>query len=34
MILKHQYPVCEFDTSKNPMIQPTDFLAKVRHPYL
>ncbi len=26
MILKNQYPICEFDTSKNPMIQPTSFL--------
>lgn len=26
MILKNQYPICEFDTGKNPIIQPTDFL--------
>ena|GEM_PF-2661919 len=28
MILKNKYPICEFDTSKNPIIQPGDFLAK------
>lgn len=28
MILKNKYPVCEFDTGKNPMIQQADFLAE------
>ncbi len=28
MILKNKYPICEFDTSKNPMIHPANFLAK------
>lgn len=28
MILKNKYPICEFDTSKNPIIQPEDFLTK------
>lgn len=28
MILKGNYPICEFDTSKNPIIQPANFLAK------
>lgn len=28
MIIKNQYPVCEYDTSRNPIIKPTDFLAK------
>lgn len=28
MILKNKYPICEFDTSKNPIIHPADFLAK------
>lgn len=28
MILKSQYPICEFYTSKNPIIQPTNFLTK------
>ncbi len=25
---KDKYPVCEFDTSRNPIIKPTDFLEK------
>ncbi len=28
MIWKDKYPICEFDTSKNPIIQPADFLAE------
>ena len=28
MILQNQYPICEFDTSKNPIIHPANFLAK------
>ncbi len=28
MILKNKYPICEFDTKKNPIIQQGDFLAK------
>lgn len=28
MIIKNKYPVCEYDTSRNPIIKPTDFLAK------
>ena len=28
MIIKNQYPVCEYDTSREPIIKPTDFLAK------
>lgn len=28
MIMKNQYPVCEFDTSKKPIIHPADFLKK------
>ena len=28
MILKNKYPICEFDTSKDPLIQPANFLAK------
>ena len=28
MILKNEYPICEFDTGKNPIIQPADFLAE------
>lgn len=28
MRLKNKYPICEFDTSKNPIIQPAKFLAK------
>lgn len=28
MILKNQYPVCEFDTNRDPIIKPTDFLEK------
>lgn len=29
MVLKNKYPVCEFDTGKNSIIQPTNFLAKI-----
>lgn len=25
MIAKNQYPICEFDTNKNPIIRPTSF---------
>lgn len=28
MIIKNSYPVCEFDTSREPLIKPTDFLTK------
>lgn len=28
MIIKNKYPICEYDTSRNPIIKPTDFLAK------
>ena len=28
MILKNKYPICEFDTSKNPIIHPTNFCHK------
>ncbi len=28
MIILNPYPVCEFDTSRNPIIKPTDFLKK------
>lgn len=28
MILKNQYPICDFDTSKNPVIQPGNFFAE------
>lgn len=29
MIMKNQYPICEFDTDKNPIIHPTNFLEKI-----
>ena len=28
MIVKNQYPICEFDTRKTPIIHPTNFLTK------
>ena len=28
MIIKNQYPVCEYDTNRNPIINPADFLTK------
>lgn len=28
MIIKNKYPVCEHDTSRNPIINPADFLTK------
>ena len=28
MILKHKYPICEFDTDRNPIIQAANFLDK------
>lgn len=28
MILKNEYPICEFDTGKNPIIHPANFLVK------
>lgn len=28
MIIRSQYPVCEHDTDRNPIIKPTDFLTK------
>ena len=28
MIIKNKYPICEFDTSRSPIIKPTDFLEK------
>ena len=26
MIITHEYPVCEYDTARDPIIHPTDFL--------
>ncbi len=31
MIIRHEYPVCEYDTGRNPIIKPGDFLAKTLH---
>ena len=31
MIISHDYPVCEYDTSIEPIIEPTDFLKKCLH---
>ena len=28
MISQHPYPICEFDTSREPIIRPSDFLSK------
>lgn len=28
MIIQNPYPVCEFDTNRDPIIKPTDFLEK------
>lgn len=28
MIIRNQYPVCEYDTDRNPLIKPSDFLEK------
>ncbi len=28
MIINNQYPICEYDTSRNPIIKPADFLTK------
>jgi uridine phosphorylase len=28
MIVKNQYPICEFDTSKSPIIHPENFLER------
>lgn len=28
MLVKNKYPICEFDTSKNPIIHPSNFLTK------
>ena len=28
MIITHEYPVCEYDTARDPIIHPTDFLDK------
>ena len=28
MLIHHDYPICEYDTNKNPIIKPTDFLKK------
>lgn len=28
MILKNKYPICEFDTNKNPIIHPSNFLTE------
>jgi len=28
MIIKNKYPVCEYDTNRNSIIKPTDFLKK------
>ena len=32
MIIQNSYPVCEYDTSRDPMIRPADFLAKTLPP--
>ena len=32
MVIRNQYPVCEYDTSRDPIIKPTDFLAKTLPP--
>lgn len=32
MIIRNEYPVCEFDTSRDPIIKPTDFLTKALPP--
>ena len=32
MIIRNEYPVCEFDTSRDPIIKPTDFLTKTLPP--
>ena len=29
MIRRNQYPICEFDTGRNPVIQPADFLPRI-----
>ena len=28
MLVHHAYPVCEYDTDRNPVIKPADFLEK------
>lgn len=28
MLIRHTYPICEYDTNRNPIIKPTDFLEK------
>lgn len=28
MLIHHNYPICEYDTNRNPIIKPTDFLKK------
>ncbi len=28
MLIKNQYPICEYDTNRNPIIKPTDFLTE------
>ncbi len=28
MVTKHPYPICEFDTNRNPIIHPANFLSK------
>lgn len=32
MIIRNEYPVCEFDTSIDPIIKPTDFLTRTLPP--
>ena len=32
MIIENKYPVCEYDTSRDPIIKPTDFLKKTLPP--
>ena len=32
MITKHAYPICEHDTSREPIIKPTDFLERTLPP--
>ena len=28
MLIHHNYPICEYDTNRNPIIKPTDFLKR------
>ena len=29
MLVHHDYPICEYDTSRNPIIKPTDFFEEM-----